>query len=177
MRLFIALTLPEHAVQRLVALQAALRVGRRVPRENLHMTIAFLGERDEADLDAVGEALADLKLSPVEITLSGVETPGPANAPVLAAGVLPSEPLKALESRLLSRLRREGLDLPRRRFHPHVTIARGLAAGDASRLGRTLAAMPPFATEPFRPNRLAVFRSRLGGPTPVYEELGSLEMP
>jgi len=177
MRLFIALTLPEDVARQVTALQRSLQFGHEVPRENLHLTLAFLGERAEAELGAVGEALENLPLYPVDLALSGVETLGRAASPVLAAGVKPSEPLKALEARLLTRLRREGLDLPRRRFHPHVTIARGLTPADAPKLAAALAAMPPFTTDPFRPETLALFRSRLGGPAPVYEELGSIPMP
>ena len=176
MRLFIALTLPAPVIRRLVSLQAGLRVGRPVPPENMHLTLAFLGERREDALDAIGEAFEDLPLAPFEIALAGVETLGAGETSVLAAGVRPSDPLAALESRLTARLRGAGLDLPRRRFRPHVTIARGLTAADAPKLANALAAAPPFATDPFAPEALALFRSRLGKPVPVYEELGSLEL-
>ena len=61
LRLFVALTLPGATVERLVAWQdAALsRIAdvRPVPRENLHVTLAFLGRRPAADVERVAESL------------------------------------------------------------------------------------------------------------------------
>jgi RNA 2',3'-cyclic 3'-phosphodiesterase len=60
LRLFCALTLPEQALDGLAAWQAQLPPGgyRPVPRENLHLTLAFLGTRPRADVGPVGDALA-----------------------------------------------------------------------------------------------------------------------
>jgi 2'-5' RNA ligase len=60
LRLFCALTLPEQTLDGLVGWQARLPPGgyRRVPRDNLHLTLAFLGTRPRADVGPVGDALA-----------------------------------------------------------------------------------------------------------------------
>lgn len=54
-RLFCALTLPDEALDRLVAWQRGLPRGdfRLVPRENLHATLAFLGARPVEDVEPV----------------------------------------------------------------------------------------------------------------------------
>ena len=54
-RLFCALTLPDGALDALVEWQAALPRGdfRLVPRENLHLTLAFLGGRPRSELSAI----------------------------------------------------------------------------------------------------------------------------
>jgi RNA 2',3'-cyclic 3'-phosphodiesterase len=53
-RLFCALRLPDDVLDGLVAWQAAhLPEGRVVPRENLHVTLAFLGHRPVAETAAV----------------------------------------------------------------------------------------------------------------------------
>lgn len=63
-RLFCALRLPETALDAFVAWQrehlpgAAERGLRPVPRENLHVTLAFLGSRPRGDVPAVAAALA-----------------------------------------------------------------------------------------------------------------------
>jgi 2'-5' RNA ligase len=60
LRLFCALTLSAETLARLEAWQAELRPGRyrRVPRENLHVTLAFLGARPAVEVDAIGAELA-----------------------------------------------------------------------------------------------------------------------
>jgi RNA 2',3'-cyclic 3'-phosphodiesterase len=60
MRLFIALRLPGQIVDALVAWQGELGAAdaRTIPRENLHVTVAFLGSRAAADVEPV---LAELR--------------------------------------------------------------------------------------------------------------------
>jgi RNA 2',3'-cyclic 3'-phosphodiesterase len=60
-RLFCALQLPDDTVERLVAWQQELPEGafRRVPRENLHVTLVFIGSRPASDVPAVYGALRD----------------------------------------------------------------------------------------------------------------------
>lgn len=70
LRLFCALRLPEDAVDELVRWQAAhLRGGRIVPRDHLHLTLAFLGHRPAAELPAVAGALRDVARAagPIEL--------------------------------------------------------------------------------------------------------------
>lgn len=71
-RLFCALQLPEDALDALVAWQERELppgAGRRVPREHLHVTLAFLGHRPAAELAAVVAALhaAAASASPAEL--------------------------------------------------------------------------------------------------------------
>jgi len=72
LRLFLALRLPEHVLDALEAWQPQLRAVRVVPREHLHVTLAFLGSRPAGELGAIVEALRaaaadappDLRLAP-----------------------------------------------------------------------------------------------------------------
>jgi RNA 2',3'-cyclic 3'-phosphodiesterase len=58
LRLFCGLRLPGDVLDRLGAWQTAhLRDGRIVPREHLHVTLAFLGARPAADLPAIAATL------------------------------------------------------------------------------------------------------------------------
>jgi 2'-5' RNA ligase len=58
LRLFCALQLPDETVEELTAWQAVnVRGGRIVPRENLHVTLAFIGSRPAGDVPAVMDEL------------------------------------------------------------------------------------------------------------------------
>jgi 2'-5' RNA ligase len=58
LRLFCALRLPEAALETIVEWQAReLRDGRIVPREHLHVTLAFLGHRPRTELPDIAAAL------------------------------------------------------------------------------------------------------------------------
>jgi 2'-5' RNA ligase len=60
LRLFLALRLPDDVLDAFVAWgEERLRAGRRVPRENLHVTLAFLGHRPVGEVPAIVEALRD----------------------------------------------------------------------------------------------------------------------
>jgi 2'-5' RNA ligase len=69
-RLFCALRLPEEVVDVLAAWQERqIRGGRPVPREHLHITMAFLGHRPLSELDAILEALREAAAGAKPITL------------------------------------------------------------------------------------------------------------
>lgn len=58
-RLFCALTLRNGVLDRIVDWQAALPAAgaRIIPRDNLHVTLAFLGSRPAGEIDAIGREL------------------------------------------------------------------------------------------------------------------------
>ncbi len=102
----------------------------RVPHENdFHITLHFLGNTDERDVADIGRAMADAveDIPPFGVTYRGVGAfPRPERPRVLWAGVDP-EAAEALEHVARSIHRAVGdLGYPpdRRKFHPHVTLAR-----------------------------------------------------
>lgn len=174
MRAFVALDLPEALTDPLTRLQAGLRVGRPVAEENLHLTLAFLGELPEHRLDDLAEGLALLRLSPVELSLGGLDLFGPALA-ALARG----EGLEALQARVLRAVREAGQPLERSRFRPHVTIARlpqTPSASESARLGEFLALNGTFAAGPAPALSLGLYRSHLRPEGPIYEPLVTLPL-
>jgi 2'-5' RNA ligase len=174
-RAFVALPLPEPVRQQLNLLSFLLPLPRRVPPENLHLTLAFLGEVPGHRLEDAHFALEGLRAAPFPLTLRGVETFGEAMPRVVFAGVAPSEPLRRLHGKVMTALRAAGLAPDGRRFTPHVTLARldpaRMDAADRSRLSAALIENAGFAAGPFSVAEFALYRSHLGREGPHYEDL------
>ncbi len=99
-------------------------VGRLVPSENLHLTLCFLGEQSEAVCEDAHEALAEVHAEPFDLRLAGLGTFGKNTPQVIFAGVERCEELIELERKITRKLRGAGLQFQKRRFRPHVTVAR-----------------------------------------------------
>lgn len=170
MRLFIALTLPPEALDALTALQARLPSGRLVEEDNLHLTLAFLGERGMDEAEAVTDALDALRAPAVTLSLSGPALFGGRKGQALGLAAEGDAALAGLQARVTARLRGAGLTLERRRFRPHVTLARLRGGADAS---AGLAALAGARAGPFNCTGFALIESHLRPDGPIYEPLAT----
>jgi len=171
-RAFTAIALPEEQRFELMLLQQGLPVPRAVAPEALHLTLSFLGEVEEAALAEAHEAFQRIEAPGFALALRGLGMFGGAAPRAVWAGVTESAPLTHLQERVERAARWAGLDLPHRRFVPHVTLARVNAARiDRARLERFVAARAGFATPTFEVEDFRLFRSHLGRGGAQYEEL------
>jgi len=110
-----------------------------VERENLHLTLKFLGEIDRVVLQRVSEAVAGVIFSPFELGLEGLGYfPGGGRVNVIWVGVRDSSgQLQQLSRQVQASLSRLGF--PPERFDAHLTIARVKAVRDKARLIKTIA--------------------------------------
>lgn len=125
-RLFIALPLPESLRQLLAGLMTPLHDVRWTQEHQLHLTLRFLGDTDEAALAPLITRLAAIRVQPFFLPLEGVGAfPERSSPRVLWAGVGAGHPrLHQLRQRIDDTLLAVGVDADLRRFHPHVTLAR-----------------------------------------------------
>jgi len=174
-RAFVALDLPDDARAILAHLQERLPAGRASDPDTFHVTLAFLGEDvDDESLGMVHDGLAALRCAPVPLKVTGLGTLGAASPAVLVAEVAPAEPLITLQARVATCARRAGLVLERRRFRPHVTLARFRSRLDApalERLRRFLEAEARFHLDPVEVTSFALYASTLTKAGPLHEEL------
>ena len=150
MRAFLSLDLPEDLRDPLAAMIGGLRAGRAVPRENLHLTLSFLGDQPEARLEDLHGALETLQAPAPELRVGGVDWFGPSKAQVLAAVVEKVPELVSLQAEVERRARKLGLTPERRPFRPHVTLVRfrrQMPPGEVDALHRFLA-NPPLVRVP-----------------------------
>ena len=132
-RSFIALPLSEETASSFFEVAEALcglehfHKIRWLPPENCHMTMAFLGYVETERLDRLGRHLEQSLSDQAAGVLRFCEvSPFPFNSRprVIAALAEPSDWLKTLQSQCVQAARRSGIALERRRFTPHVTLAR-----------------------------------------------------
>lgn len=164
MRAFVALELPDSLTGRLARLQDALPAGRPVPVENLHLTLAFLGEQPEAALADLGAGLSAIAAPALELRLTGLGTFGAKRPRVLLAEAAPDPALADLRDAVRRAARYAGIDLARERFRPHVTLARlppRMSAEEQHRLAVFMASHAVMPGMEARIDSFALIRSTL----------------
>ena len=164
MRLFIAIRLSDEMKDALVHAQNELYDrgvrGRFTAEENLHLTLAFLGEVPDAE--PVLDALSDVSFKPFEITLEGIGCFGD----LWWAGLKESAALDALARKVRHALAERELPFDRKRFSPHITLIRN-ASGKLPGLQLRPASMTVSA--------VSLMRSDRGKHGMIYTELGAVE--
>ncbi|WP_417743447.1 RNA 2',3'-cyclic phosphodiesterase [Salipiger sp.] len=174
MRCFLALPIPEPLLPPLLAVQEAVPVGRAVPEDNLHLTLAFLGDRPEAELRELHLALGQRALPAATLALSGLATFGGRRIKLLAAEVTKTPALVALQREALRAVTAAGIELPRERFRPHVTLLRfgaGLREGDRTGLDAALAPLAGLSTAAAPVAEMRLVGSTLTPEGAVYDTL------
>ncbi len=179
MRAFVALDLPEEVLLPLTRLQAGLDVGRAVPEDNMHLTLAFLGDVNRAALAELALSLEGLALAPVELTLRGLDLFGGRKPGLVFAAAVATPELTRLHEKVVRAARGAGIDLRRERFRPHVTIARlprTLGPRDERRLADFLHLNGTFATPPAMATSVTLYESHLRPEGPLHLPLASVDL-
>lgn len=161
-RLFVGLALPEGLRERLTGLRGQVPGARWVPPENLHITLRFIGEVDEAAAADLDMALARVDVPPLEVAVGGVghfASRGLVRS--LWAGVDRDTALDHLQAKIEAACQRSGLAPEGRKFHPHVTLARCRDTRTA-RIAGFLADHAGFRAPPFPAGSFALYSSTLG---------------
>ena len=128
MRLFIAINFTDETRARLLTLRDELRAqsarGNFSLPENLHLTLAFLGECDIRQADAAKKAIAAVEFTPIDIIIDRVGRFRRDGGDIWWAGAREIPALMALQRDLTEQLLAAGFTLERRRYSPHITLGR-----------------------------------------------------
>ena len=167
-RLFVALDLPEGVKDRLAMLGAGVPGAKWLPRENLHLTLRFIGEVPEDHLADIHHGLARIRQAPFDLALAGIGSFHQGRkATDLWVGVDRNEALQHLHDKVGQALQREGIDLEKRRFTPHVTLAR-LQKAPEERIAGFIAEHNLFRAPLFRVEQFTLFSSFLSSSNAIY---------
>ena len=173
-RAFLAVPVPGEVRATLEAAQAGLPAGRPVAPENFHVTLVFLGEHPEPVIEDLHLALEALSAPRFALTLNGVGLFGGGSPRLMHAAVEPEPELKHLRRKAARAAREAGIEVPSKKFTPHVTLARfpkEMPAEDIAAIHGFVARRMHLKAGPFPVERFALYRSTLGRNGAIYEEL------
>ena len=164
MRLFIAVRLSRDMETAAADLQENMRAqgirGNFPPPENLHVTLAFIGEYP--DPDAVLDAMETVSFAPFPLELSGIGSFGD----LWWAGLAGSAEMEDLVRRLRRALAEAGIPFDRKKFAPHITLGRKLRFPE----GRRIPDAPRRAG--MLVGRISLMESVRGKNGMIYTEIG-----
>lgn len=129
MRLFVAVNFSDQIKKELSAavekLRLCARKGNFSREENFHITLAFIGETENAA--AVKRAIDKTEAESFFLTVGSMGKFERRGGDIYWVGVERSAALQRLHAGLLANLRREGFLLEKTDYRPHITLGRGVA--------------------------------------------------
>lgn len=136
MRLFIAINLNAEIKDYLMAaireLKKAAAGGNFTRRENLHLTLVFLGELSPDKVGAVKAAMNRVAGEPFRLSFSGFGRFRRRGGDIHWAGVDKSEALLSVQKQLTAELEKAGFSPENREYSPHLTLGREIRLTDPS---------------------------------------------
>jgi len=182
MRGFVALELPDAVRQQLAALGRRLQpLGdvRSTPTSQLHVTLKFLGDVDDAQAGAIGRHLAAARWQRLQLRPAGLGQFPPRGAPrVLWAGLGgDTAPLAALARELETLATGLGVAGEDRPFRAHVTLGRCRSPRGAAALQRALQELGAGLDGPdFTATTVTLFRSEPGPAGAVHTPIAHAQL-
>ena len=177
LRLFVGIRLPASHVLALGRLCSGLPGARWVEAANYHVTLRFIGEVDEGIAADIDLGLGRVAVPRFSMAVAGIGVFDEGGRPhTLYAGVERADRLLALRDRVEHAMMRIGLAPERRRFLPHVTLAR-LHRPPPEPLRRYIEANGAFRLPPFEVDRFELVASYLTKSGSIYEDVASYALP
>lgn len=170
-RLFTAIELPEKVRDDLARLQRPLPGARWIDSDQMHITLRFVGDVDNATASEFADLLSTIEVNAFQVRICGLGTFGGKGPRSIWAGVEAGEELEQLARAHERAARLAGLPPERRPFKPHVTIAR-LRYPKYDTVARLLERGGAYRSEPFLVTHFTLFSSKplAGGGPYVVEE-------
>lgn len=172
MRLFIAINFNEDMKDWLMdairELKKSAEKGRFTLRENLHLTLVFLGEIGNDRLVDIKTAMNRVNDEPFDLTVEGFGRFRRNGGDIYWAGVEKNEVLLSIQKRLTAELSDAGFVLEKRAYSPHLTLGREVRLSDE--LQKVMEAVPARGPE-MEVNRISLMKSERAGGRMVYTEI------
>ncbi len=126
MRLFVAINFNDETRARLLALRDELRSrsvrGNFSAPENLHLTLAFIGEVSPKKVDKIEAILETVAFKPFDVSINRLGTFS--RGTLWWAGLREDKPLMDLQHEIEHKLALCGFEMDGRKYNPHITLGR-----------------------------------------------------
>ncbi|MDO8529029.1 MAG: RNA 2',3'-cyclic phosphodiesterase [Nanoarchaeota archaeon] len=164
MRTFISIQIPEEIKKKIIEIQLPDFVGKKIEKENLHLTLKFLGEVSKEQIETIKERLRKIHLKKfaAKITEAGVF-----NENFIKIIWLNIENCEGLQKEIDEVL--FGLFEKEKRFMGHLTIARVKFCEDRKKVIEEIRKIK--TSEEFNVESFELMKSDLKREGPVYEIL------
>jgi 2'-5' RNA ligase len=171
MRLFIAIDLSEQAKENIEKIKSELRGikgVKPVSKENIHLTLKFLGEVVDNKVEEIVRALSQIKFKSFKISINKMGVfPNESRIQVLWVDAEPAEPLFELKKMIDAALPKFKDDHP---FKSHITFARiKYIANDSDKKKILDILRKSVEKTEFLVNKFRLYKSDLQPMGPVYE--------
>jgi len=161
MRLFIAIELPHEHRMFLNRLLPDSPGVRRVPPEQVHLTLSFLGEVDEKNVGLLCEKLALIPAVSFHLVFSGFGCfPDRLHPRIIWAGLQPEPCLGKLAAGVRTAVLACGIPVEERAFSPHITLAR-IKPRASIRIEEVAGRISLESAPPFPVTEFILYQSRL----------------
>lgn len=167
MRLFVALAMPDTVARSLMLLQGGVPGARWQSRDQLHLTLRFVGEVDGRDTRALGDALAGIDAPAFDLQLHGVGQFGNKQPHALWAAARANDLLGHLQRKVDNAIRRVGQPQDAHKFMPHVTLAR-LRHPDTDKVIEWLTQHALYTSSEFEVGAFHLYSSKLTSDGSIY---------
>jgi len=149
-----------------------------VERENIHLTLRFLGEIPVALIDEIYKVMLSVKAEPFEIEIRRVGAFPKITSPrVIWVGVVEgADKLREIHKQLETGLRKLGIRPDSKGFEPHITIARVKSARNKQRLVKVLYELEDIEIGKMIVTCIRLKQSILTFKGPIYKTLREVKL-
>ena len=175
-RLFVALDLPEDVRKTVYEVREELAGFRWVSQEQLHLTLRFIGDSDDATLERLREGLGNVCCPPFDLGLNGIgHFPSRGLPRVLWVGMEAAPALFTLQTAVEQACVAAGVVPEERCFSPHLTIAR-LKEARPEVVRRFEADHAGFRCGPFQAAAFHLYASSLTQQGAIHRRLATIDL-
>lgn len=162
-RVFTGLPIPQDVAAQLQRMQGGIDGARWTHAADFHLTLTFVGEVDNAQMEELDAALQDIRAPAFDFSLHGTGSFAQGKWPnVLWMGVDAPDDLTQLKQQVDGALRSADIAHETRKYSPHVTMAR-LRHAETDEIARFMQAHNLYRSAVIRADHFILYESLPGG--------------